>query len=209
MYLRILPNFSMGFKKNEAFSELCKECVNMAIQVCWLTMTKWVVTGERKHLANTSSCEKAPPQIPNWLDSRYRTMLASHSSHAGLWLFCNTPICLQICPGTKGNIEPKILKHEDETSRNWSELFRAVKASRDLDLDPKNNCKKIMSWSGRNEACMGFLSMAWMCVASGWASQWMGSPPWHRLQFLFIHLSLPLTAWTITNPKAGPPLVCL
>ena len=111
------------FAKCKYFLRRCKECVNMAIQVCWLTMTKWVVTGERKHLANTSSCEKAPPQIPNWLDSRYRTMLASHSSHAGLWLFCNMPICLQICPGTKGNIEPKIFKREDETSRNCQYLL--------------------------------------------------------------------------------------
>ena len=60
------------FSKCKYFPRRCKECVNMAIQVCWLMMTKWVVTGERKHLANTSSCK---PQIPNWLDGRYRTQM--------------------------------------------------------------------------------------------------------------------------------------
>ena len=117
--------------------------IEQSSRAVWLTMTKWVVTStvqcspmftnvhqcsplvgtvDQKHLANKSSCSSR--NIPNWLDSRYRTMLASHSSHAGLWLFCNMPICLQICPGTKGNIEPKIFKREDETEVSCLGLWR-------------------------------------------------------------------------------------
>ena len=171
MYLRILPNFSTGFKKNEAFSELCKECVNMAIQVCWLTMTKWVVTGERKHLANTSSCK---PQIPNWLDGRYRTQMwrlwwnfqkreRCWKSHYGRWSLrlkfpsdwtadtaqcCphihQMPVsgCFVICRFVLRSGRARKANFSC-TMRHWGrELFWAW----DLDLHPKNNCKKLISW---------------------------------------------------------------
>ena len=139
----------------------------------------------RKMLKVTWTIIITPPQIPNWLDIRYRAMLPSHWSDASVRLFCNMPICLRICPATTGKIQPTLYKQQlyDIIRRNRAALGLGMGTPRPWLAAPQRiTARKWLAGAGRNEACIGFYPV-WMRVASGWDASFSGCTV-ERIQIL-------------------------